>query len=317
MSSTQSIWSKIMRKFILLCASLFTIALSVSASPVMAQQWVGPNGSDTNACTQTAPCATFQRAINIGASQINCLASGSYGPVTIQTSLTIDCGAGNVGNILSSSVSGILIGTTTAATIVLRHLALNGNSTNINASGIAALSFFSGTLIVEDCMIHGYHGGGGIGFSPTGGRGLLQVSNTQIFDNGAGIGVSPASGQIASVTLNKVELVANTEDGLDLEGPGVVAGTMRDSVVGENGQEGVFADGTQVFFTIEESSIVDNLSAGIFTDSPGSAIKVAASTIGGNGTGILAPSGSIVSFGDNHVSDNGSNGTFTGTKALQ
>jgi hypothetical protein len=214
-----------MRKLILLCASLCAIVLLFSASPVMAQSWVSPNGLDTNACTPTAPCATFQRAINLGASQINCLASGSYGPVTITTSLTIDCGAGNVGNIVSSSASAITINTTAAATIILRHLALNGLSTvTVTVSGITATSFFSGTLIVEDCMIHGYSNGFGIGFSPTNGRGLLQVSNSQIFSNANGIFVAPATNQIASVTLNKVESVGNAVDGLFLSGQGIVLG---------------------------------------------------------------------------------------------
>ena len=92
---------------------------------------------------------------------------------------------------------------------------------------------------------------------------------------------------------------------------------MRDSIVGENGNSGVVAQSSQVFFTVEESSIVDNLVNGIQTNSAGSAIKVAASTIGGNGTGVLASAGSIVSFGDNHMSDNGSDGNFTSTIALK
>ncbi len=308
-----------MRKIILLCASLFTMVLSISTSTVQAQNvmWVSPVGNDANICSEASPCASFQGAINKGSvSQINCLASGSYGEVLIATSLTIDCGSGNVGNIVNSSASAITISTTAAATIILRHLALNGLASNSSISGINATSFFSGTLVVEDCMMHGYHNGFGIFFNPISGRGLLQVSNSQMFDNHDGISVFPASGQIASVTLNKVELVTNLSDGLVLVGPGIVAGTMRDSVAGEN-NEGVFASASQVFFTVEELSIVDNLLNGIATNSAGSAIKVAASTIGGNGTGVLASSGSIVSFGDNHISDNGSDGTFTSTKALK
>ena len=307
-----------MRKLVLLCASLFTMVLLFSASPVRAQSvaWVSATGSGL-ACSETSPCATFAAAIATGASQINCLSSGSYGAFTITASVTIDCGTGNVGNIVSSTASGITINTTAAATIILRHLALNGLSNTSGTEGIDARSFFSGTLIVEDCMIHGYHDGTGIVFEPQSGRGLLQVSNSQIFDNIEGILVLPASGQIASVTLNKVELVGNAGNGLFLTGPGVVAGTMRDSVVGENGTSGVDAEAGQVFFTVEESSIVDNLANGLLTNSAGTAIKVAASTIGGNGTGVLASAGSIVSFGDNHMSDNGSDGTFTSTKALK
>ncbi len=305
-----------MRKVVLFCASLFTMVLLFSASPVMAQLWVSPNGSDANTCDQTTPCATFQRAINVGASQINCLGSGNYGPVTITTSLTIDCGTGNVGNIASPSASAIKINTTAATTIILRHLVLNGLASNASISGVNAQSFFSGTLIVEDCMMYGYHGGNGIVFEPQSGRGLLQVSNSQLLDNVIGIFVQPANGQIASVTLNRVELVANSNNGLDFGG-GVVAGTMRDSVVGENGQTGVVTNASQVFFTIEESSIVDNLINGIQTFSPGSVVNVGASTIGGNGTGVLASSGSLISFGNNQMSANGTNGNFTSTTALR
>ncbi len=307
-----------MRKLVLLFTTLCAMALLISASPVRAQNvlWVSATGNDGNACSQASPCATFQGAYNKGSvSQINCLSSGIYGPITITGSLTIDCGTGNVGNIVSSSASGITITTPiAAATIILRHLALNGLSTN-NA-GITASPFASGTLIVEDCMIQGYSGGTGIVFVPTNGRGLLQVSNSQIFGNGVGVFVAPQNNQIASVTLNGVELVANSSHGVEFAG-GVVAGTMRGSVVGENGVDGVLTAANQVFFTIEESSIVDNLSVGIQTGTAGSVVNVGASTIGGNGTGVKASSGLIISFGNNQMSANGTNGTFTGTTALQ
>jgi hypothetical protein len=305
-----------MRKFILLC--VFTMALSISATPVLAQSvlWVGPNGSDANACSQTSPCATFQGAINKGnVAQINCISSGNYGAFTITASITIDCGTGNVGNVVAApNGNGITFNTSSAATIVFRHLSLNGFGAAQN--GIDAEAFPSGTLIVEDCMIHGFQNFG-IVFTPTAGRGLLQVSSSQIFNNGVGIAVIPPVGQIASVTLNKVELVANTVNGFDLRGPGVVAGTMRDSVAGENGQNGIISSAGQVFFTVEGSSIIDNLINGIQTNSAGSSVKVGASTIGGNGTGVLASSGSIVSFGNNQISDNGADGNFNSTKALK
>lgn len=234
-----------MRKFILLCASLFTMVLLFSAGPARAQYilYVGPNGSDNNGCTPTAPCATFVGAINkfpAQFSEINCLGAGNYGPVTITFSITIDCGSGNVGNIALGTASGIQIETSTKVTVILRHLAVDGlGNTSNQVNGIEASSFNGGTLIVEDCMIHGYHNGSGILFTPLGGRGLLQVSNSQVFDNGDGILVQPSSGQIASVTLNRAEVVANAFDGLFLAGAGVVAGTVRDSVFGENGGSGV------------------------------------------------------------------------------
>jgi hypothetical protein len=303
-----------MRKLILLWASVLTLVLL--ASPVLAQNvmFVAPNGSDANSCVQAAPCATFQAAYNKGnVSQINCLGSGFYGAITVTASLTVDCGSGNVGNIVDSSVSGITISTTAAATIVLRHLALNGLGSAAN--GINASSFFSGTLVVEDCSISNYSAFG-VSFIPGNGRGLLQMSNSQVFNNATGIAVVAASGQIASVTLNSVELIANSNDGLILGG-NVVAGTMRKSVVGENANVGILAIASQVFFTVEESSIVANLANGIQTASVNAFVNVGASTIGGNGTGVLASQGAIISFGNNQMSVNATNGHFTTNAALQ
>jgi hypothetical protein len=279
--------------------------------------WVGPSGSDTGTtCDQTAPCATFQYAVgNVsGVTQINCLGSGNYGAVTITASIIIDCGTGNVGTVsISGPATAIAINTNSAVTVVLRHLSLNGNS--MVGTGISG-GLFSGTLIVADCLIQGFNGSG-LDFEPSGGRGLLQVSNSEFFDNQVGIGVIPASGQIASMMLNRVELVGNSVTGLALQGSGVIAGTMRKSLAADNGNYGVYANASQVYFTVEESSVVDNLTVGILTDSAGAVVNVGASTIGGNGTGVLASSGSIISFGNNQTSANGSNGSFSSTAALQ
>jgi hypothetical protein len=312
-----------MRKLILLCASLCSMMLLFAASPVRAQSvlWVAASGNDGNACSQTSPCLTFQGAINKGSvSQINCLTSGNYGAVTITASITIDCGTGNIGTVskTGSGTIAIAINTTPATTVVLRHLSLNGNNSALNGidAGGNSGSFASGTLVIEDCTIQGFVNDG-IVFEPSAGRGLLQVSESRIFNNGVGIIVHPQSNQIASVTLNRVELTGHSNDGLALLGLGVIAGTMRDSVAAGNAIDGVIAQATQVFFTVEESSIVANLSAGIQTNSAGSIVNVGASTIGGNGTGVLPSSGSLISFGNNQMSANGTDGNFTSTTALR
>ena len=313
-----------MRKLVLLRASLFMMVLLIAASPVRAQNvtWVGPDGSDSNPCTQTLPCATFLGAYQFrNASQINCLGSGNYGPIIITGSLTIDCGAGNVGNIVVANESiaqggdaAITIETSTEATIILRHLALT-NLGPFAALGIITKTFATGTVIIEDCTVQGFSGVG-ISFTPPFGRGLLQVSNSLISGNLGGIEVLPSGSAIASVTLNRVELVGNSGGGLVFQG-NVVAGTMRHSVVVGNGSAGVLVESSQAFFTIEETSIVDNLVNGIQTNSAGAVVNVGSSTIGGNGTGVLASQGSIISFGNNQMSTNATNGNFTSTTALQ
>jgi hypothetical protein len=313
MSSTKSIWSKIMRRIILLCTALFAMVLLFSANLVQAQQWVSPNGSDSNACTATAPCATFQGALNKypgSVLQINCLASGSYGSFTITGSITIDCGTGNVGNIVVTDGQAINIDASSDANIVLRHLSLNGLGSAQLGIGIALLP--SGSLILEDCVVQGFVRG--VGFGTSAGRGRLQVSNTQILNNNSGILVVPSNGLIATVTLNRVELAGNSTVGLSMTttGSGVIAGTMRDSIISAS-QTAVSASATQVFFTIEQSSIVANTSYGIQTLTAGSNINVTGSTISANGTGVLASSGNIISFGNNTLNGNGVDGNFTST----
>jgi hypothetical protein len=309
-----------MRKIILLCASLFAAAVSFSANPAMAQQWVGPNGSDANNCTQTAPCATFQGALNKFPGQvlqINCLASGSYGSFTITASITIDCGAGNVGNIVVGSSQGqaIKINASSEADIVLRHLSMNGLASA--EVGIAITAFPSGSLTLEDCTVQRFTNDG-VGFGTTAGRGLLSLSNTRILNSNIGILVAPSNGEIDTVTLDRVALIGNTTIGLILTdiGSGIIAGTMRDSIVSAS-PTGVGASATQVFFTIEESSIVANTTNGIQTFTAGSNINATGSTISGNGTGVVATAGNIISFGNNTLNGNAADGSFTSTKALK
>jgi hypothetical protein len=287
----------------------------MSASPVRAQNalWVSIAGNDGLGCSQFSPCRTFQGAINKGnVTQINCLNSGNFGPVTISASITIDCGSGNVGNIISAS-NGITISASSAVNVVLRHLSLNGLDTATNA--IATVEPFAGSLILENCTLQGYTGAS-ISFVPNSGRSTLQVSDSQIINNSNGILVSPSFAQIASVILNRVEISRSVNFGLLLEGNGVVAGTMRDSLIASNGGDGVLSTASQTFFAIEGSSIMANLGTGVFA-AQGANLNVTASTISANGTGINVLAGSVASFGNNVLNGNGTDGTFTSTTALK
>ena len=168
-----------MKRLMLLCASLCAMAFVIPASPAHAQNlaWVSPNGNDSNTCSETSPCATFAGAISKGGvAQINCLGSGNYGAlnsttVSITGSIIIDCGDGNVGEMTTNGGSAAInINASSAPIIVLRHLSLNGGGNT--AAGISTQAFPGGTLIVENCMIHGFHGSGavagnGIYFAPS------------------------------------------------------------------------------------------------------------------------------------------------------
>jgi hypothetical protein len=175
-----------MRKLILLCAVLSAVAFPVPLTPAHAantRSWVSSSGSDSNACTQAAPCLTFAHAIGQTSSggEIDCLSGGDFGPVTITSSITIDCGAGQVGAIGVTMSSAIDINTNSSAVIILRNLNLTGFPDA--GSGIFTTGFSSGTLIVQHCNISGFTTGYGIYFTPSSGRGLLQVSDTSLYNN--------------------------------------------------------------------------------------------------------------------------------------
>jgi hypothetical protein len=315
---------KIMRNVILLRTASFAMVLFAVGTSAQAQTWVSATGSDANTCTQASPCATFAKAYTVAGAggTILCLNSGQYATttLTITTDVTIDCGEGAIGRMdLTSGSVGINISAGSAVHVTLRHLSMSGAS---GSSGIVA-TIPAGSLVIEDSIIKGFTGTGsngyGILFTPTGsGRSSLSLSSTKVQSNNIGVSVAPASGQITSVGFYSVGIGGNGTDGLDLAGAGVTAGDMRQSVLANNGANGfVGSSAGGVFFTIEGSTVSANLGVGIQTNAAAANVAVAASTIGGNGMGIRALSGSLLSFGDNHISANGSNGTFTGVTPLQ
>jgi hypothetical protein len=108
-----------------------------------------------------------------------------------------------------------------------------------------------------------------------------------------------------------------------MAGPGIVAGTMRNSIAGENGHSGVVAVGpisgptNQVFFTIEDSSLIANLTAGVAVNAPAATLNVGNSTISANLVGVEIDQGIIKSFGNNQVTGNASDGNFSMTIGLK
>ena len=59
-----------------------------------AHTWVASTGTDTGLCPRTAPCKTFQFAVNATSAngEVSTVDPDDYGPVTITKSITIDGG---------------------------------------------------------------------------------------------------------------------------------------------------------------------------------------------------------------------------------
>src|SRR5580704_14914363 len=118
-----------MLRFILslpiLVASL-AFSAQAEAAGTLTRSFVSSTGVDTNACTITAPCATFAAAYAAVVTNgiVAALDPGKYGPLTISTPVTID-GNGWAAITAPANNYGITV-TATSGNVVLRGLTIDG-----------------------------------------------------------------------------------------------------------------------------------------------------------------------------------------------
>ena len=306
-----------MRKLMLLCACLCAVAFAVAAGPAQAtnpRSWVSNSGSDSNTCTLASPCATFARAITetTAGGEVDCLTPGDFGSgFSITSSLTIDCGAGQVGAITGGGMS-ISAGST--GMVIIRNVTINGFA-NAFPGTVGILVTSVGKLVIEHCNIIGFPTSPGLGieFTPQNSA-LLNVSDTTIDNNGSagqggGIEVAPQNGAIASVVLDGVKMRGNVY-GMGLTAAnGTIATVLRRSVIAGSAVSGIVVVGgpTGAFLTIEESSIVNNGRYGVQSAGSAVSVQIGGSTITGNMTGVSGTG--LVSFKNNQIGDNATDGT--------
>jgi hypothetical protein len=294
------------------CFLMLAVLLAAGGSLAEAQAtrtWVSGVGDDANPCSRTAPCKTFAGAISKTAAggEISVLDPGGYGAVTITKSISI-VNEGSHGGILASFTNGVVVNAGASDVVVLRGLNINGAGTGLN--GIRFLA--GGSLHVENCTIQGFTGKG-IEARPTT-AGLLLVSDTVIRNNmgpnGGGIAAIPVAPGTLAVTLERVQMVRN-RFGLRLE-DGARA-TVRDSVASANNTNGYLAvsAGGAVLLNLEDSIAADNINNGVNSQGAQSVIRLSNVVVTGNGTGLNAGGGAIVSFGNNRVAGNVLDGTPT------
>ena len=290
-------------------------------SPGMAQAtrtWVSGVGDDVNPCSRTAPCKTFAGAISKTAAggEINCIDQGAYGAVTITKAITLEC-VGVTGGVLASSTNGIIINAGINDNVVLRGLDINGApSGSPGLNGIRVLA--AGSLVVDDCTIRNFKAaapnGRGIMIA-TGNTFTFVVSNSRIYNNGAGstgagLQVFQTAGGVNGV-IDKVVFAENAF-GISLNGSTNTVGTnvtVRDSSISNSDQVGIIVStgATNTSVMAINSSISNNV-VGLSTSGAGAAIRIGSSTIFGNTTGI---SGTVLSYGNNQLNGNGTDGTLT------
>jgi hypothetical protein len=247
--------------------TLFLQAAQVCAA-LPQQTFVSATGSDSNACSKTQPCATFQGALSKTATggEIDAMTPGNYAGtegLVINNSITID-GKGMASMSLNSGQIVAVNEYATGDTVILRGLSINGG-TAPGASGAVEGIYYpgGGTLIVEQCVVSGFAYDGIV--NVTNGTSTLIVRNTTIANSPVAIYVNEDGGVtiMDHVTITGASSYAVYE----LNSPGTI--TIDDSTI-SGGQYGVFIAnssyyGTQTAQTmIERSTITETTLGGVY-----------------------------------------------------
>jgi hypothetical protein len=222
--------------------------------------WVSGVGSDANPCSRTAPCLTFAGAFAKTAEggTIDALDPGDFGPININTPITIQ-GAGSSTSIeVAPGETGITVETGAGKNVILRNLNIlssPGCSAPGTGSGIDFKS--GGALHLENVTVHGF-ADSGLKLESAPGA-LVTLHDSTITDNCAnGIFAQPIAGS-ASVTADGVTLrnnatgvfagsgatvrlaqteVSGSPTGLASTGTGVIQG-WNDNAIGGNTTNGI------------------------------------------------------------------------------
>jgi hypothetical protein len=295
-----------------------SFAIVLQAMPAHAQAtrtWVSGVGDDANPCTRTAPCKTFAGAISKTApsGEIDCLDPGGFGAVTITKSITIDCGA-TLGSVLASLTNGININGA-GITVNLRGLSVNGVG-----NGLIGINFISGnSLTLTNVNIMNFNAGSAIGllFAPNTANTILEVNNSVITSNGiapatgGGIVVQPAVGGSAVVVISDSRLENNSDAVRANSASGGITMTVRESTLANNRGSGINSiAGNAIVLMVDRATISNNFQNGIVSSGGNSVVRINASAISGNATGVTSVAGGVLrSYKNNAINGNGADGT--------
>jgi hypothetical protein len=262
--------------------ALIVTALAGMPAHAQVRVFVSAHGLDSNPCTVTQPCRTFQQAYNTvpANGEIDVLDPAGYGPLTITHGISIQ--AHGFSGITAASGDAIDINVTTTDPVTLNGLLIEGEG--IGAFGIRIAS---GPFVqILNCIIRHFSQGGIDAGASTSGASLL-IEDTVVSDNlDHGIAVRANTGASLKATLNRVT-VSNNPFGVQTFNLATM--TIANSVISNNTNTGLIAFGGVTY--------------------------LAKTVISGNpGNGVFLGGGPVNSYGDNYIKDNGTpvgNGSLT------
>jgi hypothetical protein len=277
--------------------------------------WVSAtSGSDSNPCTRAAPCLTFAGAVaqTAAGGVISCLDPGNFGAVTITKALTINCEE-TLGSGLVSGTDGIVVQAGAGDVVTLKGLEFEG----VN-SGLNAVRFLSGKeLHMHKFQIRNFTNSG-IDIEPSNSTRVF-LADGYISDCGVGgsgfaaILVKANSGANTSVSINHV-LMEDNLNGVFTDGSGgggIVHVQVKDSVVSGSSNNGISISsaGPSSTADVVNNIIRYNGNTGAVVTGAAAALKLGGNTITDNATGVASSGGTLQSFKNNQITDNGVDGT--------
>jgi hypothetical protein len=282
----------IIRHLLLTSAAMLFCAASISAQ--LASTFVSASGSDSNACTQSAPCATFQAAYNKTAAGglISALTPGNFGGVIIQQSMIID--GANMASITTSSnlangngLSVVSPSSTTAINVVIHGLVLNNNPASGNSNPIGVQADGAVNMTIENCLFNNFSKPvfiDGIGAKN------VSIKNTTLVNGNYGVVISGGVGSSMQVSLQNV----------------TIQGMSGDAVLATGGTTEIMNS----FFTQNGTAVATDEYA-----AAGTTISVESSMISQNGIAVCSTPNGKIRLENNDIFDNGTGvaaGTCTG-----
>jgi Right handed beta helix region len=298
----------------LLVGAVAVLAASFSGAQAT-RTWVSGVGDDANPCSRTAPCKTFAGAISKTApgGEIDALDPGGFGAVTITKAITLDGGGGQVASILVAGTNGVVVNAGANDVVTIRNLRFDG----VNRQGLNGIRFIAGkTLHVEHCALFGFGQSAGqaaIDFEPTASAQLF-VSDTELTNNLTGVFLKRGTGSGMVAAAIERSCIADNGTGVDAEDFSRL--TLADSFVAGNASAGILATTSAGTAEVNlERCIVANNGVGVQANT-GQTVRLSETMVTGNTTGLQA-TGSVVSFGNNQVAGNTTDGTPTSVVSLQ
>jgi hypothetical protein len=298
----------------ILAAVIFTLTLTSLAQAQATRTWVSGVGDDVNPCSRTAPCKTFAGAISKTAAggEISVLDPGGFGTINITKSITIN-GEGTLAGILAAGTTGVIVNAGANDNVVLRSISINGAGT-----GTFGIRYLAGAALhVENVTISGFTNHG-ITVAMTGAvTGRLFVKDSFIrtgnTSTSRGINIQPASGsptvfaQIDRTRLERMFIGLYVGEG--------GRATISNSIISLNSYAGIVTEATSGNAeTMADSNIITYNGLGIQSGAGATTTRISNNNITNNfNQGLFVAAGSVISFGNNRLTDNGIDGAPTQT----